>query len=480
MTNRATGDDDGITTLDHALERICFLQWRLEQLEASLQDARLKNQSLRGQLTEITHEQVRDGARQVSLTDQLAEARSEVQSMEERLALSERARASAEAHTRELEAQLLTRARTLSATAERERQRSEVLSRTLADVRARADGLERAHARFFLRMQEWQRLLGSDPDRIDLAEFIAELRADVVRLSGERELSLRREQRLRLALVEVGARLPKDTELETELPTPAARAPVASAAAVAAIAGAQQLIESLAEAPRAPTPEAPLTPQPTAAPKPPPTAPIGPAADLREALKARMGQLSPADALSAFSHLSPARQAAAQPLLLEVARASVDRALAAAHALTREDPEAATPAVLARLRQDGAHTEAWLGALAHCRGPLAISAVQPYLQADDWRVRAAATDTLLALAPESQTRAILDHALGDRDDRVRRRAALATQARLGRGAEALLHPLLDDPSAGTRRLVTTLLRGRRPATVSAVVSPTRRTPPWST
>jgi len=479
MSTRATGEGDGITTLDHALERICFLQWRLEQLEASLQDARLKNQGLRAELSELSHEQTRDGARQVSLKEQLTEARREVQSIEERMALSERARASAEAHTRELQAQIIGRGSELSAEAERERQRAEVASRSLSDARERIDNLERAHARFFLRLAEWQRLLGSDPDRIDLAEFIAELRAEVVRLSGERDLSVRREQRLRLALVEVGAPLPADAALQAELPSP----PPASAAAVAAVAGAQQLIESLAQEAKAPqiatdasAPEA-AQPPAEAAEAPPPTAPE--ATELRAAVKARMGQLSPDDAGAAFAHLPEPVQTSAQPLLRELAQASTERALHAGVALARLDAEAAAPAIVARMRADGEPVQRWLAVLGKAAGPMARTAAFKAFDSPDGAIRATALETLLALSPDEAHTKLLTRGLDDRDAHVRRRAVLAAQSCLGRRAEPLLHALLDDADPATRRLVTTVLRGPRPATASAVVSSTRRRSPWS-
>ncbi|MCA9550349.1 MAG: hypothetical protein KC933_09955 [Myxococcales bacterium] len=200
------------------MERICFLDWRLEQLEATLQDAHARNQGLRRELSEVTAARQRDLSEQALLTDRLTEARREVQSLEERLALSERGRASSEAHARGLDRRWMQRLGEEQAHAERERQRAEVASRALADARQRLDVLERAHAEFFLRLEAWQRLLGRDPDRIDLAEFISDLRGEIVRLSEEQVGAHRRETRLRLALVEAGARVPTEEVLVEALP----------------------------------------------------------------------------------------------------------------------------------------------------------------------------------------------------------------------------------------------------------------------
>lgn len=460
--------DGEVATLDHALERICFLQWRLEQLESTVQDARRKNQSLRSQLTQLTHEQTHDRALQVSLTDQLGQSRREVQSVEERMALAERGRSSAEAHGREVQTRLLNSNQSLKSEVERERQRAEVLSRTLADARNRLDGLERSHARFFFRLEEWQQLLGTDPDRIDLAEFIAELRSDVIRLSGERDISQKREQRLRLALVEAGARVPTEPELQSTGPVhaspPQPRVEVqpepvelGSAAVVAAIKGAQQVLEALQE-----------TPEP---------APAAPAADLRTALKSRMANLSKEDGASAFGHLPQELQARALPLAQEVAMAPLDLAQSAARSLIALDPEAAAASIVARMQQDG-ETQLWLETLSATQGELAITVAERHMQSTSWRIRIASMQSLLALRDPQDHESIVQRGLHDEHSHVRRRAALIAQAEFGRGAEALLHPLLDDPCPGTRRLVTTLLRGRSPVAASAVLS-TRRNSTWT-
>ncbi len=479
-----TSADGEVATLDHALERICFLQWRLEQLESTVQDARRKNQSLRAELTQLTHEQSQDRALQLSLTERLAQSQREVQSVEERMALAERGRASAEDHSRQTQVALLTSSQGLKAEVERERQRAEVLSRALADARDRLDGLERSHARFFFRLEEWQQLLGTDPDRIDLAEFIAELRSDVIRLSGERDLSQHRERRLRLALVEAGGQVPTEPEFQSEPPrrappsaTPTAQAEplptppgpdLGSAAAVAAIKGAQQVINALHE-------DAAQTPEPVAAAHP--LEPRPAAEDLRAALKSRMAHLNEDDGSSAFAHLPDELQARALPLTQEVAMAPLDLAQSAARSLLALDAEAGVPAIVARMQQDG-ETEPWLEVLSRSQGELAITVAERHMRSPTWRIRAASLQTLLALCDPQDHESILQRGLQDEHSHVRRRAALIAQAHYGREAEALLHPLLDDPCPGTRRLITTLLRGRGPSAASATLS-TRRNSAWT-
>jgi hypothetical protein len=469
--------------LSQALERVCFLDWRLEQLEATLQDAHARNQGLRRELAEVSGARQRELAEQASLSERLTEARREAQSLEERLALSERARASSEAHARGLDRRWMERLAEAQAQGERERQRAEVASRALADARQRLDVLERAHAAFFLRLESWQRLLGQDPDHVDLAEFISDLRAEIERLSEEQVRAHRRETRLRLALVETGARVPAEAALVAPLPeeeATARRGPpqVSLRDAVLGRRARRPADRSAArlDVDRSPSARVPAADAPTA---------HAPAAAAPRATPAPAG-LVRKDAFDALETARPGPVADAHAgLLWEVAEASQDRALAAARTLAERVGAAAAPAVILRLNAaaDPEAQVAWLGALARTAGPVAEQAALRCASDEVWSVRAAATDALAALTEGTARRDALRRALADPDARVRRRAALAAAQWLGRDAEPLVAPLLEDPSPGTRRLATTILRRASTRRVGQALAPAltpKRSPPWST
>ncbi|MCB9646566.1 MAG: hypothetical protein H6730_08225 [Deltaproteobacteria bacterium] len=330
-------------------------------------------------------------------------------------------------------------------------------SRALADARQRLDVLERAHAEFFLRLESWQRLLGRDPDRIDLAEFISDLRGEIVRLSEEQVRAHRRETRLRLALVEAGARVPTEEVLVEALPEevehaghprPATEPPTPQVSLRDAVLARRHRHNAPAEV---------------------------------EAPTATPGALSMRDALEAAT--TPDHGEAA--LLAEVTGAAPDRAQTAARTLAERLGAAAAPAILVRLNAalDAEERAAWLAVLARTGGPVAEQAALRWSADEAWSVRAAAADALAALTEGEAQRAALERALTDPDARVRRRGALAAAQWLGKKAEPLVAPLLDDPSPGTRRLATTILRGasaRRPGRALVSATTAKRSTPWST
>jgi len=219
------------------LERVCFLEWRVEQLTCALEDKERLLQHQRVQLAESAQREAEATSRVSELERLLAEVRREAvllgdrrdlqADLEERFGDSERANLQAARVVRELE---------------RERERASSTQRALEFARERITILESGRERFFAKLITWQRM-GQGQEGADLAQFIAELRAEVSRLSSEnaaltdREGHLLRElQGLRDRGVELAEpqpfQLPGDPPaVATDRSSPATAAPAVSATA---------------------------------------------------------------------------------------------------------------------------------------------------------------------------------------------------------------------------------------------------------
>lgn len=163
-------------------EELTLLEWRLEQLEAALEDARAARHADLGQLAREAEAREELSARLHELEESLVEARQRAEALAEQLQIAERGRADFEHRLREAKHAHRAALEELVRERDRETHRAVVARRALENARERLDGLERAQDRFFGRLVSWQSLTGADREQVDLAEFIAELRGEIVRL----------------------------------------------------------------------------------------------------------------------------------------------------------------------------------------------------------------------------------------------------------------------------------------------------------
>ena len=164
-------------------EEVTLLEWRLEQLEAALEDAQAARHADLGRLAREAEAREGLSARIHELEESLVDARQRAESLAERLQMAERARADFEHRLRDAKHAHRVALEEMRRDRDRETHRAVVARRALENARERLDGLERAQDRFFGRLVSWQSLAGADREQVDLAEFIAELRGEIVRLS---------------------------------------------------------------------------------------------------------------------------------------------------------------------------------------------------------------------------------------------------------------------------------------------------------
>jgi hypothetical protein len=230
-------------------DRIFLLECRLEQLHAALDDARAEADRARARLAEAAAREAEHARRHAFLTEEMSRAREETVGLHRRLEHSEALRAELEGHLFEAGAhgdvdELVRLRKEVLA----ERQRAAVNERTLAYLRARVEELVASRETLHTRVAEWQRLVRhGDHDAIDLAEFIAALRRDILELEHRNQMGERREAGLR-------EQLERTDEVASVTAARAAGAPVLEPASFAA-------------------PEAVIEPAPAAAPEAVPEAP---------------------------------------------------------------------------------------------------------------------------------------------------------------------------------------------------------------
>jgi hypothetical protein len=180
-------------------DRAFLLECRLEQMRAAVDEARAEADRARTLLAESTAREADHASRNQILHRELASAREEVASLHRRLEYSEARRAGEEGRLFEShapdDARELVRLRGESAAV---REVTAAHQRTLTDLRARVEKLVASRETLLTRVAEWQRAVrGGDADAIDLAEFIAALRSDILELERRNVLSERREAELR-------------------------------------------------------------------------------------------------------------------------------------------------------------------------------------------------------------------------------------------------------------------------------------------
>jgi hypothetical protein len=205
----------------------------MEKLSSALAEARSDADRLCARLAEAAAREA-DHARRYSLVHQeLADARAEIASLRDHLSRSEALRA-------RLEGQMFepgsgTDAGELIALRQEtlvERQRAHVLERTAARLRTRVDELLTSRDTLFSRMAEWQRLVQTgNSDAVDLGEFIASLRQDIMVLENRNAEGDRQEKTLRELLARAGVDAGKPPAEETEVAASPRSEPEVKAAA---------------------------------------------------------------------------------------------------------------------------------------------------------------------------------------------------------------------------------------------------------
>lgn len=187
-------------------DRVFLLECRLEQMRASVDEARAEAHRARASLAETTAREADRSRRHQLVLEDLAAAREEIGSLHHRLEHSEALRAGLEGRlfesTAPEDAQELVRLRGEVAAA---RDLTDARQRTVADLRARVEELVASRETLLTRVAEWQcAAREGDVDAINLAEFIAALRHDILELEHRCVKAEQREADLREQLRQAG------------------------------------------------------------------------------------------------------------------------------------------------------------------------------------------------------------------------------------------------------------------------------------
>jgi len=180
-------------------DRVFLLECRLEQMRASVDEARAEAHRARERLAEAAARETDLARRHQLLHEDLVAARHENASLHHRLEHSEALRAGLEGRLFESaapeDAQELVRLRGELAAA---RDLTDARQRTTADLRARVEELVASRETLLTRVAEWQcAAREGDPDAINLSEFIAALRHDILDLEHRAVKAEQREAELR-------------------------------------------------------------------------------------------------------------------------------------------------------------------------------------------------------------------------------------------------------------------------------------------
>jgi hypothetical protein len=187
-------------------DRTFLLECRLDQLISALQSARTEADRCRTQLAANAAREADHARRASALHDELAQAREEIATLHRSLEHSEALRADAEGRLFESgqrdEAAELARLRRDVC---EERERTIASERASVELRTRVEELTATRETLLTRIAEWQSLVRrGDPYGVDLSEFIAGLRGDILELEHQNALAEQREAQLREQLVLAG------------------------------------------------------------------------------------------------------------------------------------------------------------------------------------------------------------------------------------------------------------------------------------
>jgi hypothetical protein len=213
MSNRAelappSPDVTGEARSGSDADRLILLECRLEQMRASVDEARAEAHRARELLAKAAAREADQARRHQLLFEDLAAVREEIESLHHRLEHSEAIRAGLEGRVFESaapeDAQELVRLRSEVTTA---RDLTVARQRTVADLRARVEELVASRETLLTRVAEWQcAAREGDIDAINMAEFIAALRHDILELEHRAVMAERREADLREQLRQADTR----------------------------------------------------------------------------------------------------------------------------------------------------------------------------------------------------------------------------------------------------------------------------------
>jgi HEAT repeat protein len=418
-----------------AAERIHLLEWRIEQLESALADRERLLQEQRIGLAESARREA-DAARRIGeLEERLADARREAVTLGDRSACADAARGELEERLQEFGRTSVQAARLASDLMWEREQRSAAQS-ALEAARERIAILESGRERFFAKLIHWQQISGERANP-ELAEFIAELRSEISRLSSDNAALAERERCLRSQLEAL-----RSGREDVAVAPPAPVQPPAEPAVHALLSTLAHVETSVAAAPPPPRPSSPETP------------PGGVRSNLGE-LRAH---LRAALAGSARAH-------SGEMLLTELFGANAALRRAAARSLLQLAGADAAPALSLALHAavESQERVALLDLLARTGSPLVRAALERAQAEGDPRVRAAALDALVIYerSDPDRLRAVLERALADESSTVRRRAVVALCAIPRSDFSSLLVAALRDPDPGMRRAACAALSDAR-------------------
>jgi len=194
------------STAPEPADRIFLLECRLDQLHSALLSARAEADATRRKLAESAFREADHLRRAAAAHEELASAHEDLAALHRRFEQAEALRAEVEGRliesgARDEAGELARLRREVSA----ERQRSEAAETTASELRLRVEELTATREALMTRIAEWQAVVrAGDPEAVDLAEFIASLRGDILSLEHRAEEAERREAELRERLEALG------------------------------------------------------------------------------------------------------------------------------------------------------------------------------------------------------------------------------------------------------------------------------------
>ncbi len=452
MERRAPGSSGYGEEMDTSASLL--LECRVEWLEASLGEARAEADRAREALAFATAREAEQARRLGEVQEALAEANAEILSLWRRIDRAENLRGE----------QPLSSQRSGLAPDRDElfelrqevsmgKERSQAKDRYIENLRRRLDEMSASRERLFDKVASWQRLVREDgPEAADLAEFIAELRAEILSLEGERARSEEREQALRDSLAvlqsDQATSTPKGQLQDSSLleddfgPGTEPRGLTDwdeakdDASSKDRVSNRNEIDVNRGHGPRK-------------------------SSSVGLELISCHEPFSTRSSRGSTMNPSHSRSALVEALADEVVQGHSSVRLRAARRLLSLEGQGAAGALAAGLASaESVYLKASLLVLLGRTGDYrAIGAVRPWLKAKEAVVRSAAYEAAARLLEgnEEELAAYLRAGLSDPDPVVRRRSILAVATAKSISSRPLLDPLKSDPDTQVRRLVHKVL-----------------------
>jgi hypothetical protein len=192
-------------------ERIVYLECRCEQLRSAAELAVSDVSRLKKEIAELEKERQFREQQRFQLESDIAEKSQVLRNLADQLRQMETRRITSESEHRVMVERLENELRSTQLALKQQQRKNESYAEKFQDTKARAETLESAHERLFKKLFEWHSLVQSgSPEAVDLAEFIAELRAEV--LSLERLLARSEAREAALSAILRSAGFEPDTE----------------------------------------------------------------------------------------------------------------------------------------------------------------------------------------------------------------------------------------------------------------------------